>query len=206
MNDWSDAERRVEKAQQFFEQRKWSEALREIRLATSINPYNSTWFFNMGLILDELGRFEEALEAYRQADGIDSNEVKTLYHMGLDLYRTGRHRQIHRNLRPDRKDRPILRAVLLQPHYRLCPAGRARAGRGNVLYRPALQGELPPLLLQHGLQPGCPGAVRPGDLLLAAVAGPSGRRRGMFIFALGMPTRKRATASRRAGTCSPICA
>src|ERR1700729_2715965 len=90
MSDWNDAERRVEKAQQFFEQRKWSDALREIRAATSINPYNPSWFFNMGLILDELGRFEEALEAYHQAEGIDSNDVNTLYHMGLDLYRTGR--------------------------------------------------------------------------------------------------------------------
>jgi len=90
MNDWSDAERRVEKAQQFFEQRKWSEALREIRLATNINPYNSSWFFNMGLILDEMGRFEEALEAYRQADQIDPDDVQTLNHLGFDLFRTGR--------------------------------------------------------------------------------------------------------------------
>ncbi len=90
MNDWSDAERRVEKAQQLFEQRKWSEALREIRLATSINPYNPSWFFNMGLILDEMGRFEEALDAYAQADGIESNDIQTLYHMGVDLHRTGR--------------------------------------------------------------------------------------------------------------------
>src|SRR5271165_2363929 len=90
MNDWSDAERRVEKAQQFYEQRKWSEALREIRAATSINPYNSSWFFNMGLILDEMGRFEEALEAYRQADKIDGNDLQTLNHFGIDLYRTGR--------------------------------------------------------------------------------------------------------------------
>jgi len=90
MNDWSDAERRVEKAQQFFEQRKWSEALREIRLATNINPYNSIWFFNMGLILDELGRFEEALDAYRQADAIDPNDLHTLNHIGVDLFRTGR--------------------------------------------------------------------------------------------------------------------
>ena len=70
MNDWSDAERRVEKAQQFFEQRKWSDALREIRVATDINPHNASWFFNMGLILDEMGRFEEALQAYFHADGI----------------------------------------------------------------------------------------------------------------------------------------
>src|ERR1039457_3746104 len=90
MNDWSDAERRVEKAQQFFEQRKWSEALREIRVATSINPYNSAWFFNMGLILDELGRYTEALDAYRQSTRIDPNDLHTLNHLGLDLYRTGR--------------------------------------------------------------------------------------------------------------------
>lgn len=90
MNDWSDAERRVEKAQQFFEQRKWHEALREIRLATNINPYNSTWFFNMGLILDEMGRFDEALDAYRHADSIDPNDLQTLNHIGKDLFRTGR--------------------------------------------------------------------------------------------------------------------
>ena len=63
---------------------------REIRAATSINPYNSSWFFNMGLILDEMGRFEEALDAYRQADKIDGNDLQTLNHFGIDLYRTGR--------------------------------------------------------------------------------------------------------------------
>src|SRR5208283_1229989 len=67
MNDWTEAEHRVEKAQRFFEQRKWGEALRELQLATSVNPYNSSWFFNMGLILDEMGRFEEAVEAYQEA-------------------------------------------------------------------------------------------------------------------------------------------
>ncbi len=108
MNDWSDAERRVEKAQQFFEQRKWSEALREIRLATNINPYNSTWFFNMGLILDELGRFEEALEAYRQADSIDSNDSSDAQPHGPRSLSHRPARQIHRNFRPDREDRSRL--------------------------------------------------------------------------------------------------
>jgi tetratricopeptide (TPR) repeat protein len=64
MNDWNDAERRVEKAQEFFEQRKWQEALEELRAAIAINPYNSAWFFNIGLTLDELDRFDEAIEAY----------------------------------------------------------------------------------------------------------------------------------------------
>src|SRR4051794_17486810 len=71
MNDWDDAERRVEKAQELFEQRRWQEALEELRAATSINPYNGSWFFNIGLTLDELDRYEEALDAYRQALEID---------------------------------------------------------------------------------------------------------------------------------------
>ena len=31
MSDWDDAERRVEKAQELFEQRRWHEALEELR-------------------------------------------------------------------------------------------------------------------------------------------------------------------------------
>src|SRR3984957_10398431 len=89
MSDWTDAERRVERAQQFFEQRKWSDALREIRAATDINPYNPGWFFNMGLILDEMGRFEEALEAYGQARNIEPRDLQTLNHVGMDLFRLG---------------------------------------------------------------------------------------------------------------------
>jgi tetratricopeptide (TPR) repeat protein len=57
MNDWDDAERRVERAQELFEQRRWSEALEELRAATDINPYNAGWHFNIGLTLDEMGRF-----------------------------------------------------------------------------------------------------------------------------------------------------
>jgi tetratricopeptide (TPR) repeat protein len=67
MNDWNDAERRVERAQELFEQRKWQEALEELRAATDINPYNSGWYFNIGLTLDEMGRLDEAVEAYKQA-------------------------------------------------------------------------------------------------------------------------------------------
>jgi tetratricopeptide (TPR) repeat protein len=90
MSDWNDAERRVEKAQRFFEQRKWGEALRELQAATQVNPYNASWFFNMGLILDEMGRYEEAADAYQQAAGIDGHDLHSLNHLGVDLYRTGR--------------------------------------------------------------------------------------------------------------------
>src|ERR1700722_9524632 len=93
MNDWQDAERRFEKALEFFQQRKWPQALEELRVATSINPFNGGWFFNLGLILDEMGRFEEALDAYRRAIQIEPDHLAALGRLGVDLIRTGRLRQ-----------------------------------------------------------------------------------------------------------------
>jgi tetratricopeptide (TPR) repeat protein len=93
MNDWSEAEHRVEKAQRFFEQRKWGDALRELKLATQVNPYNSSWFFNMGLILDEMGRFEEATGAYKEANRIDPHDLATLNHLGVAQFRMGQLKQ-----------------------------------------------------------------------------------------------------------------
>ena len=89
-NDWSDAEQRVERAQELFDQRKWQEALDELLLATTINPYNAGWFFNIGLTLDEMGRLDEAIEAYRQALKIEKDDVQALHHLGTDLQQTHR--------------------------------------------------------------------------------------------------------------------
>jgi tetratricopeptide (TPR) repeat protein len=87
MSDWNEAERRVERAQELFEQRKWTEALEELRAATTINPYNSGWHFNIGLTLDEMGRIEEAIEAYREVLAIDPNDLQAMNHLGVDLHR-----------------------------------------------------------------------------------------------------------------------
>ncbi|CAN5429405.1 hypothetical protein BH09PLA1_BH09PLA1_07250 [soil metagenome] len=92
-NDWNDAERRVERAQELFEQHKWLEALDELRAATDINPYNASWYFNIGLTLDELGRYEEAIDAYTQALEIDGEDLQALHHLGLDLHQVGRFRE-----------------------------------------------------------------------------------------------------------------
>jgi tetratricopeptide (TPR) repeat protein len=88
-NDWNDAERRVERAQELFEQHKWQEALDELLLATTINPYNGGWFFNIGLTLDEMGRHEEAIDAYRKALAIEPDDLQALQHLGNDLHQTG---------------------------------------------------------------------------------------------------------------------
>ena len=91
MNDWQDAEQRVERAKELFDQHKWSEALAELRAAVAINPYNSGWLFNIGLTLDEMDRFDEAIEAYREALEIEPDDIEALNHLGTDLSRVGRH-------------------------------------------------------------------------------------------------------------------
>src|SRR6478672_7288861 len=85
MTDWDDAERRVERAQELFEQRRWREALDELRAATDINPYNAGWHFNIGLTLDEMERFDEAIAAYRHALEIDPHDLHAMTHLGTDL-------------------------------------------------------------------------------------------------------------------------
>src|SRR2546422_898610 len=90
MNDWQDAEDRVEKAQELFAQQKWQEALDELRAAIAMNPYNSSWYFNIGLTLDELGRYDEALEAYTKALRIEPDDIEALHRMGVDQAPRGR--------------------------------------------------------------------------------------------------------------------
>lgn len=92
-NDWNDAEQRVERAAEFFEQCRWQEALDELRAATTINPYNPTWLYNLGLTLDQLGRHEEAIEVYRQVIEIDPNDLAALQRLGGDLHHLGRFKE-----------------------------------------------------------------------------------------------------------------
>lgn len=92
-NDWNDAERRVERAQELFEQRKWQEALDELLKATHINPYNGSWFFDIGLTLDELERLDEAIEAYRKALEFEPDDLQALLRLGTDLHQVGRYEE-----------------------------------------------------------------------------------------------------------------
>ena len=53
MNDWFEAEQRVERAQQLAESRRWTEALAELDAALEINPSNGVWLAHRGYVLDQ---------------------------------------------------------------------------------------------------------------------------------------------------------
>jgi len=90
MSDWLEAERRVERAQQLSESRRWAEALAELEVALSIDPSHALWHAQRGFLLEELGRPEEAVSSYEQALELDAGDRDVALALGvllLDLER-----------------------------------------------------------------------------------------------------------------------
>lgn len=90
MDDWLEAEQRVERAQQLFESCQWTEALKELEAAIAIDPSHAAWHANRGTILDQLHRYTEAIDSYRQALELEPNDRDVRSQLGIDLARTGR--------------------------------------------------------------------------------------------------------------------
>ena len=91
MNDWFDAEQRVERAQQLFESQRWTEALAEIEVALSINPNNATWQAQRGYILEELGHREEAARAYERSLELEPGDCDVSVALGVVFIQLGRY-------------------------------------------------------------------------------------------------------------------
>lgn len=85
MNEWFEAEQRVERAQQLSESHCWEEALAEIEAALEINPHNASWHAHRGYILDELDRCAEAAEAYERSLELEPGDREISLAYGADL-------------------------------------------------------------------------------------------------------------------------
>ena len=90
MNDWFEAEQRVERAQQLTESHRFSEALSELDAALAINPHNAAWHAQRGFLLDELGESEQAVAAYEHSLTIDPDDREVSLALGHALLNMGR--------------------------------------------------------------------------------------------------------------------
>lgn len=90
MNDWFEAEQRVERAQQLSESQRWEEALTELDAALAINPNNAMWHAHRGYILEELDRWEEAATAYESSLEGEPGDPEVSVSLGVALSRLGR--------------------------------------------------------------------------------------------------------------------
>ena len=91
MNEWMDAEERVERAQGLYEKGRWVEAAAELRAAIDSDPTNPAWHFNLALTLEAMDDCAGAESAYRQALALDDEDVDVLNALGVCLTRLGRH-------------------------------------------------------------------------------------------------------------------
>jgi len=89
MNDWIDAELRVERAHDLYEKGRWAEAAAELRAAIEVNPLNASWHFNLALTLEAMDDHQRACQAYRSALKIEPNDLEALNCLGVNLTRAG---------------------------------------------------------------------------------------------------------------------
>src|SRR5208282_2547655 len=89
----------------------WPQALRELRRATRVNPFNAAWLLHLGIVLDEMGRHEDALKALRRAARLEPDNLQISERLATDLHRTGRLRQALRVLRGINQADPTFEAA-----------------------------------------------------------------------------------------------
>ena len=89
--DWTDAEVRIEHAHDLYDQGMCLQALKELEAAVALNPHNSNWLFNMGLILDTLERYYDAIDVYQQAYELNPHDPEVLNCLGIDYTRVGQY-------------------------------------------------------------------------------------------------------------------
>lgn len=93
MNDWFEAEQRVERAQQLSESHCYAEALTELEVALSINPNNALWHAQRGYLLEELDRTADAVEAYQRSLQLESGDQDVSLALGAALSHLGKYAQ-----------------------------------------------------------------------------------------------------------------
>jgi tetratricopeptide (TPR) repeat protein len=91
INDWIDAETRVERARQLYEKGRWVEAAAELRAAIDVHPDNADWHFNLALTFDAMEEYPRAIESYQTAMSLAPDDLETLNCLGVDLTRLGRY-------------------------------------------------------------------------------------------------------------------
>lgn len=107
MNDWFEAEQRVQRALELYESGRLEDALRELQAAIDVNPYQGEWHFNMGLTLDALQRHDEAIQSFQIALDHHGEHFDILVHLGCACLQLGQPRDAIAYLDRAQKVEPV---------------------------------------------------------------------------------------------------
>ncbi|MEJ5260622.1 MAG: tetratricopeptide repeat protein [Anaerohalosphaeraceae bacterium] len=85
---WDQADVIACEAFELYEKGQMQEALEKLTEAIEMNPSYGAWYFNKGLTLDALERYEEAIECYLRAIELCGEDVEILNSLAVDYTRT----------------------------------------------------------------------------------------------------------------------
>ncbi len=85
---WDQAGRIASEAYELYEKGQMTEALNKMVTAIAMNPSCGAWHFNVGLTLDALERYEEAIDCYEKALELCGEDIEILNSLGVDYTRT----------------------------------------------------------------------------------------------------------------------
>jgi superkiller protein 3 len=90
-NSWDEAERYAGEAYELYETGLMQQALDKLNEAVSLNPTCCASYFNMGLTLDGLERYEDALACFQHALDLAPDDVEILNCLAVDYTRTAQY-------------------------------------------------------------------------------------------------------------------
>ena len=94
MNDWYDAEQRVERAQQLTEAQRWADAVVEIEAALDIDPDNASWHAHHAFLLEQLECPDESLLAYERSLDLEPADPEIRFGYSAVLMSLGRYARV----------------------------------------------------------------------------------------------------------------
>jgi len=92
-NEWAEAEVRVDRAHHLYDQGRWAEAAAELQAAISVNPYQASWHFNLGLTFEAMEDYSTACKSFQDALEIDDKDIECLNCYAANATRLGDYAQ-----------------------------------------------------------------------------------------------------------------
>ena len=90
-HEWEQAERLAEDAFDLYEKGQMQQAFEKLTQAVQKGPENAAWFFNMGLTLNGMDHYEQAITCYEKALDVLPDDAEIMNCLGVDYTRTAQY-------------------------------------------------------------------------------------------------------------------
>ena len=90
-HEWQQAEMLAEEAFDLYEKGQMRQAFDKMTQAVEKGPENGSWYFNMGLTLDGMDQYDQAIGYYKKALELLTDDVEVMNCLGVDYTRTAQY-------------------------------------------------------------------------------------------------------------------